>query len=87
MKDGPKKMKAVFSVGDRTKTVYFGAQGYEDYTIHKDDARKAKYLARHQARESWNNPMTAGSLSRWVLWNKLTLAASIADFKRRFDLK
>jgi len=25
-------------------------------------------------------------LSRWILWNKPTLKASISDFKKRFDL-
>jgi hypothetical protein len=31
--------------------------------------------------------MTPGSLSRWTLWNKKTLSASIADYKKRFNLK
>ena len=68
------------------KTVRFGLQGYSDYTKHKDNNRKLRYLARHKSRENWNNPMTAGALSRWILWNKPTIAASIRDFKRRFNL-
>jgi hypothetical protein len=36
--------------------------------------------------EHWQRPDTPGALSRWVLWNKPTLAASVADFKRKFDL-
>ena len=82
-----KKMKAVFTLPNgRTKTIHFGAAGMSDYTIHKDPERKQRYMARHAAHESWNNPMTAGSLSRWVLWNKTSLAASIADFKSKFRL-
>jgi hypothetical protein len=82
-----KKMKAVFALGDgRTKTVHFGAAGMSDFTIHKDPERKQRYMARHAAHETWGNPMTAGSLSRWILWNKPSLAASIADFKSKFHL-
>jgi len=84
-----KKMVAVFESNDdnnspRRKHVYFGSRGMSDYTHHKDASRKQLYLQRHRARENWNNPYTAGSLSRWILWNKPTLRASIADYKRRF---
>lgn len=84
-----KKLTAIFHdrVHDRTKTVHFGAVGYEDYTTHKDPKRKERYLERHgRGREDWDDPTTPGALSRWVLWNKPTLRASIADFKRRFRL-
>lgn len=81
-----KKMEAIFLNldTDRTKTVAFGAKGMSDFTQHKDTDRKQLYLARHRARENWNNPTSAGSLSRWILWNKPSLRSSIADYKRRF---
>jgi len=81
-----KKMVAVFenlNTG-RDKKVYFGAKGMSDYTIHKDPERKERYLRRHRARENWNEPMTPGALSRWILWNKPTLEASINDYVKRF---
>jgi len=85
-----KKFKAVFvsetKDGKRKKTIHFGAEGMSDFTIHGDPKRKARYLARHKKRENWNNPMTAGALSRWILWNKPTLKGSIEDFKNRFKL-
>ena len=31
--------------------------------------------------------MTAGALSKWILWNKPSLTGSFADYKRRFKLK
>ena len=68
----------------RTKTTHFGSAGMSDYTIHKDPERKERYLARHKKNENWNDPTTAGSLSRWILWHKPTLKASIADYKRKF---
>jgi hypothetical protein len=82
-----KKLKAVFDTGSgRSKTVHFGAAGMSDYTIHHDSARKDRYIARHAARENWHDPMTPGALSRWILWNKRSLAASVADYRRRFNL-
>jgi len=30
-----------------------------------------KNLTRHMKNEDWSKFLTAGSLSRWVLWNKL----------------
>ena len=83
-----KKWDATFVYPDgHTKTVPFGAKGMSDFTKHKDKTRKQRYLARHSGMgEHWNKPDTAGSLSKWVLWNKPTLRASIADFKRHFNL-
>ena len=57
-----------------------------DYTIHNEDARKKRYLDRHRKRENWNDFKSAGSLSRYILWNKKTLDASIADYKKKFNL-
>jgi hypothetical protein len=83
-----KKLMATFEnlQTGRTKTTHFGAAGMSDFTKHKDEARKQRYLKRHRARENWNDPTTAGALSRWILWNKKSLTASKADFKRRFGL-
>jgi len=83
-----KKLTAIFYDKDnkKIKTVHFGSAGMSDFTIHKDEDRKKRYLDRHRARENWNSPMTAGSLARFVLWNKTTRKASIADYKRRFKL-
>ena len=78
---------AVFTLdNDRTRTVHFGSAGASDYTQHRDPARKQQYLARHAPREHWENPMTAGALARWILWNKETLHSSIQDYIRRFNL-
>ena len=72
--------------GRPEKVVSFGAKGYSDFTKHHDAERKKKYLERHEKTEDWNDPVTPGALSRWLLWNKTTLKASIADFKKRFNL-
>ena len=84
-----KKLMAIFydDKGKKVKTTHFGAKGMSDFTIHKDKERKERYLDRHRKRENWDSFMTAGSLSRYLLWNKPTLKASIADYKKRFKLK
>jgi len=82
-----KKYTAIFYDGEKKKkTVHFGASGYSDFLKHKDEERKKRYIDRHKARENWSDPMTAGALSRFILWNKPTLRASIADYKKRFNL-
>ena len=78
-----KKYRAMFDDGTHTD---FGASGYSDFTIHKDLMRQMSYLSRHRANENWNDYKSAGALSRWILWNKPTMAASIADYKRRFNV-
>ena len=84
-----KKLMAIFTKPNgRTKTTHFGARGMSDYTQHKDPKRQKNYLARHgKMGEDWNNPTTAGALSRWILWGKPSLRESFNDFKKRFNLE
>jgi hypothetical protein len=71
------------------KTVHFGAAGMSDYTHHKDADRKERYISRHHRKENWSKSgvKSAGFWSRWILWNKPSLTASIQDTQRRFGLK
>ena len=68
-----------------TKTVPFGAKGYSDFTIHKEPLRTERYIDRHSKHEDWTNPLTAGFYSRWLVWNKPSLAESIRDTNKRFN--
>ena len=84
-----KKLTAVFT-NDETgkhKTVHFGASGYSDYTKNHDDERKERYINRHKKNEDWKDPTKAGTLSRFILWNKDTVSESIKDYKKKFHLK
>jgi hypothetical protein len=86
-KKSAKKYDAVFETEEgREKTISFGAAGMSDFTIHKDEARKERYLNRHKKNENWEKPDTPGALSRWILWNKKTLKASLKDYKNKFNL-
>jgi hypothetical protein len=81
-----KKYKALFEVNHEYKTVYFGAAGYTDYTTNHNDEKKRLYLIRHAKNENWKDPLSAGCLAKYILWNKPTLQESITDFKNRFNL-
>ncbi len=83
-----KKLMAVFQLDNgRSRTTHFGARGMDDYTKTKNKEQRKRYLDRHRRRENWASPMTAGALSRWILWNKESRGASISAYKRRFKLK
>ena len=70
----------------KVKHTDFGDSRYSDFTIHKDENRKDRYLTRHMKNEDWSKFLTAGSLSRWVLWNKPDLKDSLEDYADRFNL-
>ena len=93
-----KKYQATFDVNGKQIVTHFGQKSYRDFTLINDKNSKyyisdpgkrekvrQAYLKRH-ANERWMKPLTAGSLSRFVLWNKPTLSASIRDYKRKFNL-
>ncbi len=90
-----KKLMAIFydDEGKKLKTTHFGQRGASDYTKHGDKERMERYLERHgggfetSTKEDWKDPTTAGSLSRWILWNKPGLKSSFDDYKSRFGLK
>lgn len=85
-KNCPCKPREEVKCGRPELTVSFGAKGMSDFTIHKDEERKNLYLKRHEKNEDWNDPLSAGALSRWILWNLPDFKASVEDFKKRFKL-
>lgn len=54
----------------RGKWIHFGGQGYEDYTIHGDKARRESYLRRStNIRGQWaKDDYSPNSLSIKLLW-------------------
>jgi len=85
-----KKLMAVFDVDGKEKTIHFGSSANKDFTIYsKTDKAKAEqmrnaYIARHRVNENWNDPLTAGSLARFVLWEAPTVSGGIRAYKKRF---
>ena len=94
-----KKLMAIFEVGDKKITTHFGATGYRDYTLINDKnseyylpkvkdrlAVKSAYIRRHVKRENFNAPMTAGALSKWILWTDSKISTAIKNYKKKFNL-
>tara|TARA_R100000935_G_C2817556_1_gene158045 strand:+ start:296 stop:595 length:300 start_codon:yes stop_codon:yes gene_type:complete len=84
-----KKLMAVFykhAGGPKIKTTHFGSAGMDDFTKTRDEAQKKRYISRHRKRENWQDYMSAGALSRWILWDKPTRSGSIKAYKNRFNL-
>ena len=89
-KPDKKYMVTIFNLKtQKTKTIHFGAKNYEDFTIHKDLHRLQLYDLRHKKREDWNNPMTAGFWSKWLLWNQHadTIDKAIRQIQNTFNIK
>ena len=91
-----KKWDALFTVDGRDRVVPFGARGYRDFTLlprrtalEKKMAEhvRALYIQRHSRMgEDWNDPLTPGALSRWLLWQEPTLESAETEYRRRFGL-
>ena len=75
-----------YKASDGSRATHFGARGYEDYTMHRDEKRRRLSLARHASREDWSRAgvMTAGWLRRHILWEKPTLKEAIAAANRLY---
>ncbi len=92
--DNVKKKYKVYIISKKTgreKKIEFGSAGMSDFTIHKDEERKLRYIKRHSANENWNDAESAGYYSRYVLWNLPSIQASWRwvknDLKRRGYIK
>ena len=88
--DGKHKYVATFKnkTTGREKNTKFGATGYQDQTsipAAEREQRKKNYRTRH-AGDNLTDPTSAGALSWWVLWNKPSFTASVADYKKHFWL-
>lgn len=91
-----KKWDATFIVDGRERVVPFGAKGYVDFTRlpRRTTAQKRiaeltrlSYLQRHSGMgENWNDPLTPGALSRWILWEAPTVEEAEKQYRHRFGL-
>ena len=67
------------------KKVHFGSSTSQTYLDHHDKAKREAYLKRHRVNENWDNPTSAGALSRWLLWGDSTsLMMNIQEFRKKF---
>jgi len=89
LKSGKKKYEAIFELKtkDKIKIIKrkFGSLGMSDYTIHKDENRRNRYISRHIKDLKTNDATRPGYLSMYILWNKPSFKASLADYKKRLN--
>lgn len=83
---GNKKYEITFDKNGKKYTRRFGSRGMSDYTIHKDKERRERYISRHKKDLRTGDPMRPGFLSMYILWNKPSFKASLADYKRRLNV-
>ncbi len=82
-----KKLMATFLKDNgRERTIHFGQKGSNTFSEGATEGKKDAYLIRHKKNEDWNNPLSAGALSRWVLWDVRGIKNGVAAFKKRFNL-
>ena len=83
-----KSEKKFYIITKENKKVYFGQANASDFTIHKDEARKNRYILRHEKNESnfWNRSGidTASFWSRFYLWEKPTKQAAYEYIKSHY---
>jgi hypothetical protein len=86
LKGNSKKYEITFEKNSKMYVRKFGAAGMSDYTLHKDKERRERYISRHKKDLRTNDPMKPGYLSMYILWNKPSIKASLADYKRRLNV-
>ena len=86
LRGNSKKYEITIEKNGKMYTRKFGAAGMSDYTIHKDKERRERYISRHKKDLRTNDPMKPGYLSMYILWNKPSVKASLADYKRRLNV-
>jgi len=83
-----RKDKRYMAVFDDETTVHFGSKNGETYIDHHDEKKRKNYIKRHELlNEDWSNPKKAGTLSRFLLWEKKSIGDAITSFKNRFDIE
>lgn len=65
-----RKGKKYYIITPDNKMVHFGAMNYEDYTKHKDDSRKDRYLKRaSKIKGDWeSDEYSPNNLAMRILW-------------------
>lgn len=82
-----RKNKKYMVKSEGNPTIHFGQFGASDYTIHKDEDRKKRYIIRHKKNEDFKNLGTAGSWSYNLLWTEPSLNQAIKSMERRFSIR
>ena len=81
-----RKQKRFTAVFDE-KQIHFGSKNGSTYIDHGDKTKRLNYIKRHQVNEDFDDPYSAGSLSRWLLWgDSKDLYKNLKEFRKKFSL-
>lgn len=87
IKSSTRKGKRFMATYANGKVVHFGLKGGNTYIDSGDKIKRAAYLARHKKNENWNDPYSAGALSRYLLWGDSTsLETNHQAFMKKFPV-
>ena len=82
-----KPEKKYYIITNTNKKTYFGAAGYEDFTITKDEEQKKRYIARHKNESKfWSKAGidTPSFWARFYLWEKPTKKEAYENIKNKY---
>jgi hypothetical protein len=81
-KKADKKFDAII---DGKKTIPFGSKMHSDFTLHKDEARKQRYINRHEKREQLAmTQKLQDSIAAGCYGTRTTLKESVDDLNKRY---
>ena len=79
-----KRFLATFKNGIK---IHFGLKNGSTYIDHGDKNKRDAYIKRHQVNEDFNDPYTAGALSRGILWgDSKDIKTNIKTYIKKFKI-
>jgi hypothetical protein len=81
-----KSDKKYYIITDSGKKLYFGDSNYEDFTQHRNEVRKDRYVQRHQKNEDWTKSGidTPGFWSYHYLWEFPSKTQAYDNIKKKY---
>ena len=82
-----KNKKLMITFSNPKKTIHFGSKNSKTFLDHNDKKKRENYILRHQVNENWNDPLTAGTLSFYLLWGSSTdLNTNLKKYLNHFNI-
>jgi hypothetical protein len=79
--------KLVITFSEPNLIIHFGSKNSSTYLDHHDKVKRSNYLKRHIVNEDWNNPISRGALSMWLLWGPTTnLNENLIYYLKHFNI-
>ncbi len=81
-----KQDKKYYIITNTNKKIYFGQTGAEDFTTHKDEERKQRYISRHKKNDDWTKSGidTPGFWTYHYLWSYPTKTHVYENIKKNY---